>query len=301
MEAQDFKVIVVGGSYSGLSAAMTLGRSLRKTLVIDSAKPCNHFTPHSHNFLTQDGMTPQQIAKIAKEQVEKYASVTFISDEAIKAERLENTFIIETKSGQVYKTAKLVFSTGIKDIMPDIKGFVECWGKSVIHCPYCHGYEYRDQKTAIWVNEENAFHLAPLIRNLTQKVTVLTNGAVRFTTEERSKFNKNGIRIEEGKIAELEHSNGQLRTILFQDARKESFDALYTQLPFEQHCGIPSALGCEYTDKGYLKTDMFFKTTVEGVYACGDNTSPFRAVSNAVANGNFAGATINRELASEQF
>lgn len=301
MEAKNFEVIIIGGSYAGLSAAMTLGRSLRKTLVIDGGMPCNRFTPHSHNFLTQDGIAPGQIAETARQQVQNYESVEFLDDYATNAIPIGSSFQVETKSGQIFKADKLVFATGIKDMIPEIKGFSECWGKSIIHCPYCHGYEYRTQKTAIWVNEESTFHMVPLIRNLTSDLTILTNGKVKYSPDERASLDKNGIRIIEQEIGEIENADGQLQKVVFKDGSKESFSALYASLPFEQHCSIPAALGCELNDTGHIKVDMFFKTTVDGVYACGDNTGPFRSVSNAVANGNFAGAAINRELAMERF
>lgn len=296
-----FDVIIIGGSYAGLSAAMTLGRSLRKTLVIDGGKPCNRFTPHSHNFLTQDGMVPGEIAAIGRQQVEAYKTVTFLEDFATIATKTGNRFLVETQSGQTFEATRIILATGIKDIMPNIKGFGECWGKSIIHCPYCHGYEFKSQRTGLLANAENTFHLAPLIHNLTKDLFIITNGDIHYTAEETAKLKKHGINIIEQRIIEVESTDGQLKNVLFDDGTTISLDALYVTLPFEQHSKIPAALGCELSEKGYIVTDQFFKTTVGGVSACGDNTSPFRSVSNAVASGNFAAAAINRELAIEQF
>src|SRR5690606_408454 len=138
---KNFDVIIIGGSYAGLSSAMTLGRALRNVLMIDSGKPCNRQTPHSHNFITQDGEEPGTIAEKAKAQVLKYDTVKFLNDLAVSGKKTENGFVIATETGKEFATKKLVFATGVKDIMPGIKGFSECWGISVIHCPYCHGYE----------------------------------------------------------------------------------------------------------------------------------------------------------------
>ncbi len=294
-------VIIVGGSYSGLSAAMTLGRSLRKTLVIDSGKPCNRFTPHSHNFITQDGKKPNEIAAIARLQVEEYKTVEFLNGQVANAERIERGFKVATESGKTFYADKLIFATGIKDTVPDIEGFAACWGISIIHCPYCHGYEYRNQTTGILVNGENTFHFAPLIYNLTKNVTVLTNGKVQYTPDEMARLHKNQISIVEAEIHSVEHHNGMLNNVVFTDGTKLHLDALYTALPFEQQSNVPEMLGCQFTDKGYISVDGFFKTTVDGVYACGDNSSLFRSVSNAVASGNFAAAAINKELAMERF
>src|SRR5688500_3542764 len=139
IEKNSFDVIIIGGSYAGLSAAMALGRSLRNVLVIDSGNACNKQTPHSHNFITNDGNTPAEIAKKAKEQVMQYDTVKFLTGLATIARKSESGFEIETQNGEVFRSAKLLISTGISDIMPPIQGFAECWGISVLHCPYCHG------------------------------------------------------------------------------------------------------------------------------------------------------------------
>src|SRR5690606_28226163 len=141
--------IIIGGSYARLSAAMALGRSLRNVLIIDSGLPCNRQTPHSHNFITQDGEKPNVIAEKAKAQVLNYDTIKFYNGTAVSGSKIENGFVITTQTEEKFTAKKLIFATGIKDIMPDIKEFQACWGISVIHCPYCHGYEFRNQKTAI--------------------------------------------------------------------------------------------------------------------------------------------------------
>ena len=135
MGTKNFEVIIIGGSYAGLSAAMALGRSLRKVLVIDGGRPCNRQTPQSHNFITQDGVPPHQITAIAKEQLLQYKTVDFVHDLAVSAEKNKNGFSISTQSGNIVTAKKLIMATGIKDLIPKIKGFAECWGISMIHCP----------------------------------------------------------------------------------------------------------------------------------------------------------------------
>jgi thioredoxin reductase len=298
---QNFEVIIIGGSYAGLSAAMALGRSLRNVVIIDSGLPCNRQTPHSHNFLTQDGEQPHVIAEIAKAQVLKYSTVKFINDRAISGRHLENEFLINTQSGEQYSAKKLIIATGIKDIMPDIEGFSACWGISVVHCPYCHGYELKGQKTGILANGAKAMHLASLVNNLTKELTIFTNGKAEFTQDELAKLNQHHIDIIETPITELEHENGQVNTIVLEDETRLDFTALYAPVPFTQHSAIPISLGCEITEQGYISVDNFYKTTVKGIYACGDNSGMMRAVANAVYSGNFAGALVNKELTDEQF
>jgi thioredoxin reductase len=296
-----FEVIIIGGSYSGLSAAMTLGRSLRSVLIIDSGLPCNRQTPHSHNFITQDGATPSEITQKAKSQVLKYDTVRFIEDKAIKGIKTDHSFHIHTESGKEFEAKKIIFATGIKDIMPEIKGLSDCWGISVVHCPYCHGYEIKNKKTGIIANGETAFHLAPLARNLTDNLSILTTGRAEFNPEQLSKLKKNNIKVIEKKITEIEHKNGHIKNVVFNDNSKEQFEATYAALPFQQHSDIPELLGCELNEQGYIQVDTMHKTTVEGLFACGDNCSRMRSVANAVASGNTVGAIINMELLNEQF
>lgn len=298
---KDFDVIIIGGSYAGLSAAMALGRSLRNVLIIDSGLPCNRHTPHSHNFLTQDGKPPHEISTLAKQQVEKYETIQFYKGLAVTGTKKGSVFEITTDTDEKFTAKKLIVATGIKDIMPDVKGFAECWGISVIHCPYCHGYEYREQHTAIIANGDRAFHLASLVSNLTGNITVLTAGRADFTPEQRDKLYSHNINIKEAKISGLEHNKGHLQTIVFDDGTTLPCNVAYAAIPFSQNSGIPVSLGCGLNENGYIKVDAFQKTTVPGVYACGDSANMMRSVANAVYSGNLTGAMVNAELTHERF
>lgn len=301
IENKQLDVIIIGGSYAGLSSAMALGRSLRNVLIIDNGNPCNIQTPHSHNFLTQDGQTPREISELARKQVEKYHTIQFHKALATGGVKTENGFDIITDTNETFTAKKLIFATGIKDIMPDIKGFAECWGISIIHCPYCHGYEHRGKKTAIIANGQKAFHLASMVHNLSKKLTILTNGAADFTAEQLEKLQHHHIKLIETSIAEIEQKDGQLNNIIFNDGRKLSFDVAYAAIPFTQHSDIPSSLGCELTEQGYIKLVASQKTTVPDIYVCGDNSNMMRSVANAVSSGNMAGAIANGELVQKQF
>jgi thioredoxin reductase len=297
----DFDAIIVGGSYAGLSAAMALGRALRNVLVIDSGLPCNRHTPHSHNFITQDGEKPQAIAAKAKAQVLKYDTVKFMEGLATSGKQTENGFSITTESGEIFKAKKLIFASGVKDTMPDIQGFAECWGTSVIHCPYCHGYEVRNEKTGILANGDFAFHYAQLIRNWTKDLTIFTNGKSTLTQEQTDKISKHHIPIVEKEIARMNQENGQLEQLIFTDQSAVELKAIYSRPAFEQHCKIPELLGCELTEQGLIKVDPFQKTSVANVFACGDNTTMMRSVACAVSTGNIAGAVLNNDMTEEEF
>lgn len=299
MEKKDFDVTIIGGSFAGLSAAMALGRAIRNVLIIDAGKPCNRQTPHSHNFLTQDGKTPTEISTLAKSQVLAYSTVKFESDTVTDVSGINNNFIVKTAEGKTYSTRKILFSTGVKDILPDIPGFAESWGISVIHCPYCHGYEYKGQNTGIFANDTMAIDFVKLIGNWTRKLTLFTNGKAVFDKKIFRKISIPGFQIVEKEVAELIHESGFLKKIVFKDGSIQEIDALYARVPFVQHTDLPVKLGCELSEMGHFKVDEFCKTGILGIYAAGDNTSRMRSVSSAVAAGTAAGAFLNHEMINE--
>lgn len=301
MAHKNFEVIIIGGSYSGLSAGMALGRSLRKVLIIDSGKPCNAQTPQSHNFITHDGETPRAIAAKAKEQVAKYPTIEFYSGLAIGGIKTDSGFEITTETGESFTAEKLLFATGVRDLMPAIKGADACWGISMIHCPYCHGYEVRSEKTGILANGEMAFEFSKLVRNWTEALTLFTNGKSTLTAEQTSKLKEHGINLVEKEIEAFQHTDGYIEEVQFKDGSTVKLKAMYAKLPFVQHSDIPEQLGCELTEHGFIRIDEFQRTSVPGIYACGDNVTQMRSVSSAVATGTLAGAILNRELIDEAF
>ncbi|AUP80054.1 NAD(P)/FAD-dependent oxidoreductase [Flavivirga eckloniae] len=301
MANNNFDVIIVGGSYSGLSAAMALGRSLREVLVIDGGKPCNRQTPHSHNFLTQDGETPKAISDKARQQVEKYKTVVFYDGLAVQGFKTIDGFEITTESNDTFTSKKLIFASGIKDRLPNIKGLSECWGISVIHCPYCHGYEVKHEKTGILGNGEYGFEFSKMISNWTKDLTLFTNGKSTLTKDQAESLQAHNIPIVETEIDSLVHTNGQLKHVVFKEGGTSAVKAMYAKVPFTQNSDIPISLGCELTEHGYITVDSFQRTKVPGLFVCGDSTSFMRSVSNAVTSGSFAGSMANKELIEEEF
>ncbi len=297
----NYDVIIIGGSYAGLQAGMTLGRSLRNVLIIDSGEPCNKQTPHSHNFLTRDGEPPAVIAAKAKEQLKEYATVSFFQDKAAYGMPYNAGFEIGTLSGKSFTARKLIFASGVKDIMPDIAGFAQCWGISALHCPYCHGYEVRNLPTGILANGDVAFEFAKLINNWTDKLTVFTNGKATLTGDQLLKLKAKQIDVVEAEVKEILHQNGQINKILFTDGSELYINALYARLPLVQHCQITQQLGCQLLENGLIKVDEFGRTTIPGVYAAGDCVTVMRSVASAVATGSFSAAMINKELIEADF
>jgi len=297
----NFEVIIIGGSYAGLAAAMALGRALRTVLIIDSGKPCNRQTPHSHNFITQDGETPAAISAKAKAQVLHYPTVQFLDAKATNGNKTGEGFEINTDSGETFTAQKLLFATGVKDIMPPVDGIADCWGISVIHCPYCHGYEVKGIRTAILANGDAAYHYCMLLTQWTKELTVFSNGKCTLTGEQLAKLKAHKIDVIETEVTSLQQNNGQLESITLVNGEIHLFTVMYYRADFVQHSDIPKSLGCALNEQGFITIDDMQKTSIPGIYAAGDCTTPMRAVAGAVAGGTKAGAILNNDMAAEAF
>lgn len=292
-------VIVVGGSYAGLSAAMLLGRSMRRVLVIDNQRPCNRQTPHSHSFLTRDGETPAVIAGIAREQVARYPTVSFLTDTVSSAETSESGFRVQTQTGQSFSSRKLLLATGVIDELAPIPGVAACWGISVLHCPFCHGYEVRGQRLGLLANGATGAELVTLIRNWSHQLTLFTNGPADFTSEQLAIVEQHRVPVIETPITALEHTGGYVTAVRTADEKQHGVEAIFARFPTCLASTLPKQLGCKLTETGHLEVSDFGHTGIPGLYAAGDATTPMRQVAVAVANGAKAGAAIVRELIME--
>ena len=293
MSISTYEVIIIGGSYAGLSAALTLGRSLRRTLIIDGGDPCNKSAPVTHNFITHDGDDPATVARAAREQVLAYDTVRLVEDVATDLTGEDGAFTVTTKAGSTYAARKILFATGLHDQLPAIPGIQECWGKSVIHCPYCHGYEVRGQPTGILMNNDHTLDMVNLIRNWTDDLTLFTNGPATVASED---IRATGTKLVEQPIDHLLHDGGQLRGVCLTDGTEIDLRALYLHPILTQKCPLPEAIGCELEPNGTIKVDEFRMTTVPGIYAAGDCTTHMRAVAFATGLGTMTGAMVNHGL-----
>ncbi len=300
-DQQNFEVIIIGGSYAGLSAAMTLGRAIRQVLIIDNGQPCNKQVLHAHNLLTRDGEPPAAITAKAREQVLAYPTIKLIHTKAGSVTKTDNGFDVETASGGKFGAPKLLFAAGLVDMMPDIPGFAACWGISVAHCPYCHGYEVRNTKIGVLGNGDMGFDFAKLINNWTNDLTLFTNGKSTLTTEQTQKLQTYRIGIVETELERVEHENGQIKNLILNDGSHHPITTLFARVPSQLSSSIPQELGCELTETGLIKTDAFQKTNITGVFAAGDNGTMLRSLAVAIATGTTAGAFINHELANDDF
>ena len=295
MTIEPFDVAIIGGSIAGLSAALTLGRSLRRVVVIDSETPCNRTSPFSHNFITHDGDTPAEIVRQARAQIAAYENVMFLKDLAVDAKYGGDIFQVVTQSGSVIRATRVLLCTGLTDLLPDITGFQDCWGISILHCPYCHGYEVKGKRTAVLANGQAAFHVTMLIRNWTKDIVLLTNGRSELRPEEKEILDGLGVAVVETEVSSLAHQDGLISSIRFADDSVVETEAIYASVPFAQQSNLAEMLGCKMTAKGHVEVDALGRTTVPGVYAAGDNTAEHRAIAVASAAGTVAGFTINAD------
>ena len=295
----DYDVIIVGGSIAGLSAALALGRSLRRVLVIDSGKPCNRQTPHSHNFLTRDGETPAQLNAIARAQATAYPSVTILDSRVTTLSKTEGGFAVTTDPSVHYQFRKVLLATGVEDLMPPIDGFAESWGRSVAHCPYCHGYEVHGQPLGVLGNGDAGFEYVQLIQNWSKNLTLFTNGPATLTDEQLRDVRRLDVSIVETPIARIIHEDGFMRAVQLKDGSHVELTFLLARIPFRQHSDLAQQVGCELATTGLIIVSPFGETNVPGLYAAGDNSSLMRSLVMASASGTTAGAWMNRELIGE--
>jgi thioredoxin reductase len=282
---------------------MTLGRSLRDVLIIDAGQPANRQMPHAHNVLTHDGSSPASITELARQQVLAYPGVSWLNSKVIEARQTDTGFVVGTDTGESFGAKKLLLATGVFDDMPPIEGFAACWGISVLHCPYCHGYEVKGQRIGLLANGDTGVELVKLIGHWSKNLTLLTNGPATFTAEQWAFIRKKGVPIIDSPVRRIEHRNGQLEQVVFQDGAQVAFDAIFSRVPFRQHTNLADQLGCELWKTGpvtgLIKADEFGRKNRAGIFAAGDNHTLVRSVAIAIGSGNKTGAAINRELLEE--
>ena len=298
----DTEVAVIGGSTAGLSVALTLGRSGRETIVFDTGTPRNKPARHAHNIFTRDGTPPLELLRIGREQLQPYPSVSF-REMAITSVVAENgAFLLQSSQGETFRARRVIIATGVRDQLPDIPGIAGLWGNKVIHCPYCHGWEVKGEPVAILGNGELAYESAAMLSNWHKDITICTGGAPEFTPEQEQHLQRNGINVLPSPIQKIEDIPGGI-TITLTDGTALRKGAAYiraSKLDFQNELAIQ--LGCELSERGAIKVNGFFATTVPGVFAAGDVASDgHHQVAMGAAGGHTAGAACNNGLAKESF
>jgi thioredoxin reductase len=294
-----YDVIIVGAGNAGLSAALALGRARRKVLVLNGGAPRNAPTDASHNFFTRDGTPPSELLKIGLEQLEPYG-VEVQSRKAESIRKTKDVFELTLENGQSVVSRKIILATGVVDVLPDIPGFRELWGKNIHHCPYCHGWEIRDRPVAVYARGEMGYQFAVMIRHWSKDLVVCSNGDAGFSDEQRQHLRQLNLEVIETPIQHLETGENGLKAIIFRDGNSLEREHVFMRPPHQQRSPLASQLGCAMSEDGlYVNVNVKGETSVAGVYAAGDMTGQMQAVSQAVASGTRAGAMVNHTLVFE--
>lgn len=293
-------VIIVGGSFAGLSAATYLARARRRICIIDAGAPRNRFAARSHGFFGHDGSSPADMLSSGRAQVAAYPSAVLVSgtvSDAQKSRTPHGGFAITLDGGQQLNARSLILAFGISDQLPPIEGLAERWGRSVLHCPYCHGYEFSGRRLGVLYAAPLSVHQALLIAEWGPTTLYLNGNAI--DTAARAQLQARGIPIVEAAVARLRGQGSGLEAIEFADGTHAAIDALYIAARTHLNSPIAERLGCALEEGmvgPFIKTDAWQQTSVPGVWAAGDIARPTHSVTWASADGVTAGVAAHRSM-----
>lgn len=297
-----YDCVIIGGGPAGLNAALVLGRSRRKTLIFDDNHGRNLVTRASHGFITRDGIQPSEFKRLAYEEVVKYDCVELKKDRIADIEHVTDThYRLTTAKGEVYHSIKVLLATGLKEELPNIPDIENYYGTSLFSCPYCDGWELRDQPLAV-IADKNVFEMAKKIFIWSRDLAVFTDGEGRLELEDRDKLEAKGIVVYEDVIDGLEGEDGQLRSVRLEDGTLIDRSGGFVTPRWSHATPFAKKLGCRLNAYGGILTDGYGRTNVWNVYSAGDASLivPSQLII-AAGEGSAAAIGINGDLTNEYF
>lgn len=296
-----YDVLIIGGGPAGLSAALAVGRMGRTALLCDDGRPRNASSQHLNNFPSQDGIHPADWKKKVKADLQKYSTVKIENKTINSVEKKENFF--EASIGEeIIPISKVILAYGIVDQLPEIPGLRELWGKSVLHCTYCHGFEVRNEKLGLILDSPMAIQSLPSVYELSKDLVLFTMG-FKLEPELKDTILKKNLLIIETKIKSLNHDGEFLKSVLLEDGNLITLNRLFLapKFPYLMKSQLGEKLGCEKTEFGIFKVSQRNETTVPGVFAAGDIMGMAHTTLLSAAAGNMAGAAAISSLLNEEF
>ncbi|MBK6012751.1 NAD(P)/FAD-dependent oxidoreductase [Streptomyces sp. MBT53] len=292
-----YEVVVVGGGTAGLSAALVLGRSRRRTLVVDAGEPRNAPAAHMQGYLTRDGMSPAEFLALGREEIARYG-VELVRDRVVD---VTSGFAVTLAGGETVHARRLVIATGLKDELPAVPGVAERFGRDVIHCPYCHGWEVRDQAFGVLATTPMSVHQALMVSQWSKDVTLFlhTVAESELTDDDLRRLAAAGVAVVPGEVAEVTVEDDRLTGLRLKDGTTHPREAVFVAPRAIPQTGLLEKLGAELQETpfgAYPVVDPTGRTTVPGVWAVGNAMGFGEQVVNAASAGYRAGATINGEL-----
>ncbi|WP_010271617.1 NAD(P)/FAD-dependent oxidoreductase [Paenibacillus senegalensis] len=299
MTKQILDVVIIGGGPAGLNAALMLGRARKQVKVIDEGRPRNAVTRETHGFLTRDGISPGEFRRIAREEISSYPSVSFASDTAVSIAGTDGHFHISTAGGATFECKKVLFAIGMKDRPLNIPGLAEVYGTSAFVCPYCDGWELRDEPLVVINKGAELMHFAPVLAGWTNRFTICTNGPDELTDAQREELQRHQVPLFDSPIRQIESSGGIVQRVVLEDGTAIPCRGIFFKPDLVIGSDLPRQIGCSITETGMVATDEFGKTSVPGVYSAGDAASRQHQAIAAASMGGLVAAAMNNELNGE--
>jgi thioredoxin reductase len=293
-----YDVAVIGGGAAGLSAALVLSRARRKIVVVDAGNPRNAPATHMHGYLSRDGLPPGELLGYGRKEVEHYGGEILDGTVTDLTPDGRSGFRVGLADGQRISARRLLITTGLRDELPDLPGLHERWARDVLHCPYCHGHEVRDQRLGVLGGTAGSVRYAHIVRQWTQDLVYFT-APDTLTTVERTELTARGVGVVEGVIERLVIDDDQLRGVQLHDGCVVPRDALFVPPRFVPNNRLLTGLGCAVDGGGWVTTDPAGRTSVAGVWAAGNVIDPRAQVITAAGAGSAAAIALNADLVDE--